>query len=97
MFAPLHDAYHKGSLRPGLVAIYKDGAGVAHQYRLLWVQHLPVATWGEGATWAATSSTGDHSRDLRRCVGRLQDRRPVRPGVKAAAGGGLVEIGDSNP
>ena len=55
VFAPLHDGYHSGLLTSGLTALYADGAGVIHRYRLLWVEDLPVATWGQGATWAATA------------------------------------------
>jgi hypothetical protein len=54
VFAPLHNAYHKGSLKPGMIALYTDGAGKVHRYRLQWVQDLPLATWGQGASWAAT-------------------------------------------
>jgi hypothetical protein len=53
-FAPIHNGYHAGLLKVGLVALYTDGAGVVHEYRLIWVQDLPVATWGEGTSWAAT-------------------------------------------
>lgn len=53
-FAPIHNGYHAGSLTPGLAARYTDGAAVAHEYVLQWVQDLPLATWGKGATWAAT-------------------------------------------
>ena len=55
VFAPIHDGYHSGLLTAGLIALYSDGAGVVHRYRLLWVEDLPVAVWGKGATWAATS------------------------------------------
>lgn len=57
VFAPVHNGYHSGLLTAGLTALYSDGAGVVHRYRLLWVEDLPVAVWGKGATWAATSSS----------------------------------------
>jgi hypothetical protein len=55
VFAPIHNGYHRGLLKPGLIARYTDGAGVVHVYRLVWVEDLTIATWGKGAVWAATS------------------------------------------
>lgn len=37
-FAPLHDAYVAGRLKTGMLAIYADGAGHVHYYRLEWVK-----------------------------------------------------------
>jgi len=37
-FAPLHDAYVAGRLKAGMLAIYADGAGQVHYYRLQWVK-----------------------------------------------------------
>lgn len=77
VFAPVHNGYHAGSLKPGLAAIYTDGAGVAHRYRLLWVQDVPVATWGKGSSWAATSGpvitlqTCDGAADAYRIIVRF--------------------------
>ena len=72
VFAPLHDGYHSGLLNPGLIAFYADGAGVVHRYRLLWVQDLPVAVWGKGATWAATAGP---VITLQTCDGGASDYR----------------------
>ena len=72
VFAPVHDGYHSGLLRPGLIALYADGAGVVHRYRLLWVQDLPVAEWGKGATWAATAGP---AITLQTCDGAASDYR----------------------
>jgi len=55
VFKPVHDAYHSGKLKSGMIAVYTDGAGKAHRYRLSWVQDVPIATWGQGSSWAATS------------------------------------------
>jgi hypothetical protein len=55
VFKPVHDGYHAGKLKAGMVALYVDAKGKVHRYRLAWVQDLPIATWGKGATWAATS------------------------------------------
>jgi hypothetical protein len=77
VFRPLHDGYHNGLLTPGLVALYTDGSGVVHQYRLAWVEDLTVATWGKGAAWAATPGpvitlqTCDGAKDSYRIIVRF--------------------------
>jgi hypothetical protein len=77
VFKPVHDGYHAGILTPGMVAIYTDGAGAVHSYRLLWIEDLPVATWGKGADWAATSApvitlqTCDGATDAYRIIVRF--------------------------
>jgi hypothetical protein len=77
VFKPLHDGYHAGLLTPGLTALYTDGSGVVHRYQLLWVEHLTVAVWGQGATWAATSGpvitlqTCDGATDGYRIIARF--------------------------
>jgi len=72
VFAPLHDGYHSGLLRAGLIALYADGAGLVHRYRLLWVEDLPVAVWGKGATWAASAGP---VITLQTCDGAASDYR----------------------
>ena len=37
-FQPVHDAYVDGRLKAGMLAIYADGAGHVHYYRLEWVK-----------------------------------------------------------
>jgi hypothetical protein len=77
VFKPLHDGYHAGLLTPGLTALYTDGSGAVHRYRLLRVEHLTVADWGKGATWAGTSGpvitlqTCDGATDAYRIIVRL--------------------------
>jgi hypothetical protein len=77
VFKPLHDGYHAGLLTPGLSAIYTDRSGAAHPYRLLWVEHLSVADWGKGASWAAMSGpvitlqTCDGATDGYRIIARF--------------------------
>jgi hypothetical protein len=55
VFRPVHDGYHAGRLKAGMIALYVDARGSVHRYKLSWVEDLPIATWGKGATWAATS------------------------------------------
>jgi hypothetical protein len=57
VFKPVHDGYHAGRLKPGMIARYTDASGKVHKYTLAWVEDLPIATWGKGATWAATSGS----------------------------------------
>ena len=57
VFKPVHDGYHAGRLTPGMIASYTDASGKVHKYTLAWVEDLPIATWGKGATWAATSGS----------------------------------------
>jgi hypothetical protein len=62
---PLHDLYVSGRLRRGLVAIYADGAGHVHWYR--------VTTWRvlapTDAAWAIASQPVP-SMTLQTCVGK---------------------------
>ncbi len=57
VFKPVHDGYHAGRLKTGMIARYTDASGKVHKYTLAWVEDLPIATWGKGATWAATSGS----------------------------------------
>jgi hypothetical protein len=74
VFAPLHDGYHAGLLKPGLIALYTDASGVVRKYSLQWVQDLPVATWGQGAVWAATPGP---VITLQTCDGATSDHRII--------------------
>ena len=77
IFKPVHDGYHAGKLKAGMIALYVDSKGKVHRYRLAWVQDLPLATWGKGATWAATSGpvitlqTCDGATDAYRIIVRF--------------------------
>jgi hypothetical protein len=74
VFAPIHDGYHSGALTVGMVAIYRDGAGAFHQYKLQWVEDLTVSEWGKGASWAATSGP---VITLQTCDGAASDYRII--------------------
>ncbi len=69
VFKPLHDAYVQGRLRIGMEAIYADGAGRIHRYRITtWRVVLPT-----DISWI-----GDMSRPtmiLQTCVGATSTYR----------------------
>ncbi len=77
VFKPVHDAYHRGALEPGMALTYVDGNGNTHRYRLEWVKDLTLATFGQGAVWAATSGpvitlqTCDGTNDSYRIIVRF--------------------------
>ena len=77
VFRPVHDGYHRGTLKPGMALTYVDGNGVRHAYRLSWVEDLPLATFGKGAVWASTSGpvitlqTCDGANDAYRIIVRF--------------------------
>ena len=67
---PLHDLYVRGGLRKGMVAIYADGAGRVHWYR--------VTSWRvvdpSEAAWAIASQPVP-SMTLQTCVGKYSQNR----------------------
>jgi hypothetical protein len=67
---PLHDLYVRGGLRRGMVAIYADGAGRVHWYR--------VTTWRvvdpSEAAWAIADQPVP-SMTLQTCVGKYSQYR----------------------
>jgi len=67
---PLHDLYARGGLRKGMVAIYADGAGRVHWYR---VTEWRVVDPSEAA-WAIASQPVP-SMTLQTCVGKDGSKR----------------------
>jgi hypothetical protein len=74
VFHPLQVAYREGRLTPGMVALYSDHDAVIHRYLLLWVEDLPLATFGTGAVWAATPGA---VITLQTCDGPTDDYRII--------------------
>jgi hypothetical protein len=67
---PLHDLYVRGGLRKGMVAIYADGAGRVHWYRVVsWQVVDPTQV-----TWAIASQSVP-SMTLQTCVGKNSQYR----------------------
>jgi hypothetical protein len=67
---PLHDLYVRGGLRKGMVAIYADGAGRVHWYRVVsWQVVDPTQV-----TWAIASQPVP-SMTLQTCVGKNSQYR----------------------
>jgi hypothetical protein len=62
---PLHDLYVRGGLRKGMVAIYADGAGHVHWYRVTSWQVVDPSQ----VTWAIASQPTP-SMTLQTCVGK---------------------------
>jgi hypothetical protein len=87
VFHQLQAAYHGGQLTPGMVALYSDQRAVVHRYELLWVEDLPLETFGQGDVWAATPGpvmtlqTCDGPRDDYRLIVRFvpADSTPAGP------------------
>jgi hypothetical protein len=69
---PLHDAYVSGRLHTGMIAIYADGRGHVHRYRIVtWRLVLPTnAAWAEAAQSVP-------SMTLQTCVGAQSQWRLV--------------------
>jgi hypothetical protein len=80
VFAPLHNAYHKGSLKAGMIAVYTDRAAKAHRYKLQWVKDLPFYTFAEGDSWATTAGP---VITLQTCDGATSDYRIIARFVPA--------------
>ena len=71
VFKALHDAYYNGRLRVGITAVYADGAGRVHTYRVAWwrvVRPTTAASWA----WAALASPG---MTLQTCLGANSEYR----------------------
>jgi hypothetical protein len=71
VFKALHDAYYNGRLRVGLTAVYADGAGRIHTYRVSWwrvVRPTTAAKWA----WASLASPG---MTLQTCLGANSEYR----------------------
>jgi sortase family protein len=67
---PLHDLYVRGGLRKGMVAIYADGAGHVHWYRVTAWQVVDPSK----VTWAIASQPTP-SMTLQTCVGKYSQLR----------------------
>ncbi len=70
-FNPLYRAYYAGRLDPGELAVYADGDGDIHYYRLAWYKVAPPTT---GASWAWASQSRS-SMTLQTCVGKNDSLR----------------------
>ena len=67
---PLHDAYVSGRLKVGMTAVYADGTGRVHTYR---VTEIRVVT-PDVVDWAIAAQATP-SMTLQTCVGANRDRR----------------------
>lgn len=71
VFKALHDAYYNGRLKVGLTAIYANGTGTIHTYRVAWwrvVRPTKAAKWA----WASLASPG---MTLQTCLGANSEYR----------------------
>jgi hypothetical protein len=71
VFKALHDAYYNGRLKVGLTAVYADGAGRIHTYRVAWwrvVRPTTAASWA----WASLATP---SMTLQTCLGADSEYR----------------------
>ena len=57
VFAPIHDGYHSGALRPGLTAWFADKSGDVHRYEVSWVRHVALDDYASWSTWAIAASS----------------------------------------
>lgn len=64
-FKALHDAYYNGRLRVGLTAVYANGSGTIHTYRVAWWRVVRPTTDAKWA-WASLASPG---MTLQTCLG----------------------------
>lgn len=68
---PLHDAYVNGRLRVGMKALYADGSGKVHTYKIKWwklTRPTTAASWA----WASLSVP---SMTLQTCIGKNSEYR----------------------
>jgi hypothetical protein len=68
---PLHDAYVRGRLRVGMKALYADGRGKVHTYRIKWWKLTRPTT---SASWAWASQSVP-SMTLQTCIGKNSEYR----------------------
>jgi hypothetical protein len=75
VFKALHDAYYNGRLKVGLIAVYADGSGNVHTYRVAWWRVVRPTTDAKWA-WAPLATP---SMTLQTCLGaNSQTRLMVR-------------------
>ena len=65
VFKALHDAYYNGRLKVGLIAVYANGSGTVHTYRVAWWRVVRPTTDAKWA-WAPLASP---SMTLQTCLG----------------------------
>jgi len=65
VFKALHDAYYNGRLKVGLIAVYANGSGTVHTYRVAWWRVVRPTTDAKWA-WAPLASPG---MTLQTCLG----------------------------
>lgn len=58
VFAPIHDGYHSGALRVGLIAYYAGKAGVVQRYRVSQIRRVANAAYNAWARWATGATAG---------------------------------------
>ena len=71
VFKALHDAYYNGRLKVGLTAVYADGAGRIHTYRVSWWRVVRPTTDAKWA-WASLATPG---MTLQTCLGANSEYR----------------------
>jgi hypothetical protein len=71
VFKALHDAYYNGRLKVGLTAIYANGTGTIHTYRVAWWREVRPTTAAKWA-WASLASPG---MTLQTCLGASSEYR----------------------
>lgn len=71
VFKALHDAYYNGRLKVGLTAVYADGAGRIHTYRVAWWRVVRPTTDAKWA-WASLTTPG---MTLQTCLGANSEYR----------------------
>jgi hypothetical protein len=57
VFAKIHDGYHSGALRVGLVAYYADKSGKVHGYRISQIRHVANSDYATWSRWAMAASS----------------------------------------
>lgn len=57
-FAKIHDGYHSGALRVGLIAYFADKSGRVHRYRVSQIRHVANAAYASWSGWAIGATSG---------------------------------------
>ena len=57
VFAKIHDGYHSGALRVGLIAYYADKSGRVHRYRISQIRHVANSDYATWSRWAMAASS----------------------------------------